>query len=81
MTRVAPTYPMTAKQMHLQGSVQIQANISKDGNITDVKLLSGDAVLGRAAMDAVRQWKYKPYVLNGEPIEIQTQVTVIFKLP
>ena len=79
--RVAPTYPMTAKQMHLQGSVQIQANISKDGNITDVKLLSGDAVLGRAAMDAVRQWKYKPYVLNGEPIEIQTQVTVIFKLP
>ncbi len=79
--RVAPAYPPTAKQMHIQGTVQIQANISKEGNITDVKLLSGDASLGHAAMDAVRQWKYKPYVLNGEPIEIQTQVTVIFKLP
>jgi protein TonB len=81
MKRVAPIYPPTAKQMHVQGTVQIQANISKDGSISNVKLLSGDATLGRAAMDAVRQWKYKPYVLNGEPIDIQTQVTVIFKLP
>jgi protein TonB len=79
--RVPPAYPATAKQMHIQGTVQIQANIRKDGGITNVKLLSGDATLGRAAMDAVRQWKYKPYVLNGEPIDIQTQVTVIFKLP
>jgi protein TonB len=79
--RVAPTYPPTAKQMHVQGTVQLEANISKDGNITGVKLLSGDGSLARAAMDAVRQWKYKPYVLNGEPIEIQTQITVIFKLP
>jgi protein TonB len=81
MKRVAPTYPPAAKQMHVQGAVQVEANISKDGNISGVKLLSGDATLGRAAMDAVRQWKYKPYVLNGEPIEIQTQITVIFKLP
>jgi protein TonB len=79
--RIAPMYPPTAKQMHVQGTVQLEANISKDGNITGVKQLSGDTTLGRAATEAVRQWKYKPYVLNGEPIEIQTQITVIFKLP
>jgi len=57
------------------------ASIAKDGSISSVKQLSGDAILGRAAADAVRQWKYKPYFLNGEPVEIQTQITVNFKLP
>ena len=67
--------------MRLEGIVELQANISKSGSISGVKQLSGDPILGRAAMDAVRQWKYKPYFLNGEPVEIQTQVTVNFKLP
>ncbi len=79
--RVQPVYPAQARQMRLEGKVELQANISQSGSISDVKLLSGDPVLGRAAMDAVRQWKYKPYFLNGQPIDIQTQITVNFKLP
>ncbi|PYX07169.1 MAG: hypothetical protein DMG88_15640 [Acidobacteria bacterium] len=79
--RVQPVYPSSAKQMRLEGTVQLMASITKDGRISSVKQLSGDAILGRAAIDAVRQWKYKPYFLNGEPVEIQTQITVNFKLP
>ena len=81
LKKVQPVYPPQALQMRLEGRVELQANISKIGSITGIKQLRGDAVLGRAAMDAVRQWKYKPYYLNGEPIEIQTQITVNFKLP
>src|SRR6185369_2486904 len=79
--RVQPLYPPQARQIRLEGKVELQANISKSGSISSVKQLSGDPVLGRAAMDAVRQWKYKPYFLNGEPVEVDTQVTVNFKLP
>ena len=79
--RVQPVYPEQARQMRLEGKVELQANISPSGSITGVKQLSGDPILGRAATDAVRQWKYKPYYLNGQPIEIQTQITVNFKLP
>jgi protein TonB len=79
--RVQPIYPAQARQMHLEGTVELQASISPSGSITDVRQLSGSQVLGRAAIDAVRQWKYKPYYLNGQPVEIQTQVTVNFKLP
>ena len=61
--------------------MELQANISKTGAITGLKQLSGQNILGRAAMDAVKQWKYKPYFLNGEPVEVQTQITVNFKLP
>ena len=67
--KVQPLYPAQARQMRLEGIVELQANISKSGSISGVKQLSGDPVLGRAAMDAVRQWKYKPYFLNGEPVE------------
>jgi TonB family protein len=81
LKRVQPDYPAQARQMRLEGRVELQANISKTGSISAVKQLSGDGILGRAAIDAVRQWKYKPYYLNGEPIEIQTQITVNFKLP
>jgi TonB family protein len=79
--RVQPVYPAQAMQMRLEGVVELQANISKTGNITGIKQLSGQSLLGRAAMDAVQQWKYKPYFLNGEPVEVQTQITVNFKLP
>jgi len=79
--RVQPIYPAQARQMHLEGKIDLQANISQSGSISSVKQLSGDSVLGRAAVDAVRQWKYKPYYLNGEPVEVETQITVIFKLP
>jgi protein TonB len=67
--------------MRVEGSVELMATISKTGDITRVKVLSGDSQLSKAATDAVKQWKYKPYLLNGEPVEIQTQVTINFKLP
>jgi protein TonB len=76
-----PSYPANAMHMHVEGPVQLLATISKNGDISAVKILSGDASLARAAAEAVKQWKYKPYLLNGEPVEIQTQVTVNFKLP
>ena len=79
--RVQPAYPAQALQMRIQGSVQLEATIAKDGSISGVKRLSGDSLLARAAIDAVRQWKYKPYYLNGEPVEIQTQITINFRLP
>ena len=69
-----------ARQMRVQGPVQLQATISKEGNITNVKVVTGNAQLARAAVDAVKQWKYNPYFLNNEPVEIQTQITVNFKL-
>jgi protein TonB len=67
--------------MRVEGAVQIMATISKSGSISTVKVLKGDPTLARAAADAVKQWKYKPYLLNGEPVEIQTEITVNFKLP
>src|ERR1700685_1904058 len=78
---VPPAYPALARQMRVQGSVQLLANIGKDGSITKVSALSGDPLWERAAIDAVRQWKYKPYYLDDQPVEIQTQITVNFKLP
>jgi protein TonB len=78
---VQPEYPQQAMKMHIQGAVQLQANIGKDGSITGIKPISGDPALSRAAMNAVKQWKYKPYYLNDQPVEIQTQITVNFKLP
>jgi protein TonB len=68
-------------QNHREGAVQLQASISKDGSVTGVKVLSGDGLLARAATDAVKQWRYRPYLLNGQPIPIETQITVNFRLP
>jgi protein TonB len=79
--KVQPNYPANALRMHVEGPVQLLATIGTSGNITAVKTLSGDATLARAAQEAVKQWKYKPYYLNGDPVEIQTQITVNFKLP
>jgi TonB family protein len=79
--KAQPVYPANALRMRTQGTVQIAATISKTGDVTNVKQVSGDRTLGRAAEDAVRQWKYKPYMLDGRPVEIQTQISVEFKLP
>jgi len=78
---VQPKYPANALRLRVEGSVQLLATVSKDGDISAVKILSGDQQLAHAATDAVKQWKYKPYLLNGSPVEIQTQITVNFKLP
>jgi len=77
--RVQPKYPANALAAHIQGSVQIEATVNRDGIVVDPKVLSGDRTLAAAALEAVRQWRYKPYYLDGEPVEIQTQITVTFK--
>jgi protein TonB len=79
--KVNPVYPRQAQEGHIQGSVQLMATIAEDGSISSVKVLKGDAALASAAADAVKQWKYKPYYLDGQPIAIQTQITLNFKLP
>jgi periplasmic protein TonB len=79
--KVSPSYPANALRLRIEGQVELLATVSKKGDISAIKVLSGDPNLTRAAVDAVRQWKYKPYLLDGAPVEIQTQVTVNFKLP
>jgi protein TonB len=78
--KVQPVYPALARQARIQGTVLLQAQISKTGDIENLQALSGHPMLVPAAIDAVRQWKYKPYILNGEPVEVDTQVTVNFTL-
>jgi protein TonB len=77
--RVQPQYPRAAVAIHAEGTVQIEATIGKEGSVTNVKVLSGEAILARAAVEAVRQWRYKPYYLDGTPVEIKTQITINFK--
>jgi protein TonB len=78
--KVDPVYPPDAKRKGIQGVVKLRAKISKEGDVTDLILISGDPALTPAATDAVKQWKYKPYLLNGEPIAVETQVSVAFEL-
>jgi protein TonB len=80
LRKVNPTYPPLARQARIQGVVVLQAQISKDGNIQNLQLISGHPMLAPAAIEAVKQWKYKPYLLNGEPVEVETQVQVNFTL-
>jgi protein TonB len=76
--RVAPQYPQQAKSARLQGTVVLQAVIGKDGSVHSVRALKGNPVLAQAAMDAVKQWRYRPYALNGEPVEADTEISVTF---
>jgi protein TonB len=78
--KVQPNYPPLARQARIQGSVLLQAEISKDGTIENLHLISGHPMLAPAAIEAVKQWRYKPYILNGEPVEVETQITVNFTL-
>jgi len=78
--RVQPNYPPLARQARIQGQVVLQAEISKDGTIQNLQLISGHPMLAPAAIEAVKQWRYKPYLLNGEPVAVETQVVVNFTL-
>jgi len=78
--KVNPNYPPLARQARIQGQVLLQAEISKDGSIQNLRLISGHPMLAPAAIEAVKQWRYKPYLLNGEPVEVETQVQVNFTL-
>jgi periplasmic protein TonB len=78
--KVQPTYPPLARQARIQGTVLLQAEISREGSIENLRLISGHPMLAPAAIEAVKQWRYKPYILNGEPVEVETQITVNFTL-
>jgi protein TonB len=78
--KVQPAYPPLARSARIQGTVVLQAVISKQGTIENLSVLSGHPMLVQAALDAVRQWRYRPYILNSEPVEVETQITVNFSL-
>ncbi len=78
--RVQPEYPQLARQARIQGTVVLRAVISREGRIENLQVLSGHPLLAPAALDAVRQWRYRPYFLNDQPLEVETQITVNFTL-
>jgi periplasmic protein TonB len=78
--RVEPAYPTLARAARVQGEVVLSAIIDANGQITNLQLVSGHPMLVPAALAAVREWRYKPYLLNGQPVEVETTITVIFSL-
>jgi protein TonB len=78
--RVEPTYPPIARTAHVQGPVVLAMVIGKDGSIENLHVVSGHPLLRQAAMDALKQWHYRPYILNGEPVEVESTVTINFTL-
>jgi len=75
-----PTYPPLAKQARIQGVVELNAVIGKDGTVQNLSVVKGHPLLVNAALEAVKQWRYKPTLLNGEPVEVQTTIDVNFTL-
>jgi periplasmic protein TonB len=80
LTKVDPVYPADAREQHIQGAVTLHAIIGKDGLIEKLEVISGPTALKDAALGAVRQWVYKPYLLNGEPTKVDTTIIVNFNL-
>jgi len=78
--QVLPQYPQIAKTAHISGTVILHAIIDKDGSVVELQFVSGPPLLMRAAMDAVRQWRYRPTLLNGEPVQVDTTISVVFSL-
>jgi protein TonB len=75
-----PVYPPLARQARIQGNVVLHAIISKDGRVEQLSVISGHPLLIQAALDAVRQWRYQPTLLNGDPVEVDTTITVTFTM-
>ena len=78
--RVEPSYPILARQTHREGRVELRAIIGTDGTIQSLQIVSGDPMFLRSALEAVQQWHYKPTILNGQPVEIDTYITVIYTM-
>lgn len=78
--RVEPIYPPLARQMHMEGRVELQAIIATDGTIQSLEVVGGHPIFYQSAVDAVRQWRYRATVLNGQPVEIDTHITVIYTM-
>jgi protein TonB len=77
---VKPQYPLQARKAKIEGTVILLAVIGKDGSVQNVQVKSGLPLLAEAAIEAVKQWRYKPYLLNGQPVEVDTQITIDFTL-
>jgi protein TonB len=77
---VPPDYPLLARQMKVQGAVNLRALISREGSIQELQILSGPGILATAAREAVKQWHFKPYLQNGQPVETQARITVNFTI-
>jgi protein TonB len=80
LQKTQPVYPPIAKAARVSGTVVLQATISRTGSIENLRVVSGPAMLQQAALDAVKSWRYRPYLLNNEPVEVETTVNVIFTL-
>ena len=78
--KTEPTYPPIAKSARVAGTVVVQATISKSGAVTNLHVVSGPAMLRQSALEAVRTWRYRPYKLNNDPVDVDTTVNVIFSL-
>jgi protein TonB len=78
--KVQPEYPEAAREKRIEGTVKLQAIVRKDGTVTVQNVVEGDPALSPAAIEAVRQWRYEPGQLNGQPIELQTTIDVVFSL-
>ena len=80
VNRVQPSYPPLARQTRVSGTVRLHAIIAKDGSVQQLEVVAGHPLLVQSALDAVRQWRYRPTLLNGEPVEVDTTIDVIFSL-
>jgi len=80
LRQVTPAYPVLARQARISGVVQVEATVGRDGKVLKAAALNGPPLLRQAAVDAVRQWTYQPTTLNGQPVEVVTQVNVTFNL-
>jgi TonB family protein len=80
LNKVVPVYPPAAKKAKIQGKVELDAVIGTDGNVENLRVISGPQELQQSALDAVRQWTYKPYLLNGDPVEVETTISIIYNL-
>jgi TonB family protein len=80
LVKVTPVYPPEAKAQRIEGQVRLEATLGKDGKVENLQVLSGDPLLAAAALDAVRQWQYQTTLLNGDPVEVVTEIAVNFTL-
>jgi len=80
LQKTQPMYPPIAKAARVSGTVVLQATISKTGTIENLRVISGPAMLQQSAMEAVKSWRYRPYLLNNEPVEVETTVNVVYSL-
>ena len=80
INQVTPTYPAIARAARISGTVTLAATIGKDGTIKNLRVISGPAMLQQSALDAVRRWRYRPTVLDGVPVDVETTISVVFSL-